>query len=469
MFGQVLHSFKAPGSFHDNLDVLYIFATTGTKGSTMRLSVLVPSILLSILFSTTPVRCTVDLDFSAYPTSAQTCLEDAAGISGCSGDTISEINKCLCGNTGNFVLNAATCIGSQGDQVLESVWSLLQDSCSNTKTPLDVSEAQFLASGTETKVTSTITTTRSAGVLTTFTTTSTSTHSSGATTATSTSTSTASSTASNNADVVASAKIGAITASVAGTLFIVCVVCLIVLLKKHKQDKELLRRAQEAAAYGDRNKGPDKPLLNPGDVTPGFPGPGGAQYNQTFGPIVAPPTPSYAGPISPQVWRLWPQQAGQGPTTSPSELSSDQNAIGLNDDLANGQPAHWPSPLTQGVGTMGTWCPSPLSAIPSSNVLGMYNGGTGTIGTLSAISSPLSRQITGTTTTSRSSWAHNRPQPDELYELPGDEVRTPVEADSIPVLRTSERLSMAISQAPPPEYYAGGWNDPITDKPPTWI
>lgn len=428
----------------------------------MRLPVLSPSIVLFVLASVTPIRCTIDLDFSAYPTSTQTCLEDAAGVSGCDGDTVTETNQCLCANTGNFVLNTAVCIGSQGSDVLEKVWVLLQESCSNTKTPLDVSEAKFLASGTQTVVTSTVTTT-SLGVLTTFTTTSTSTHMGTASTATSTSTATSATTGTE--EVVTSARIGTIAASVVGTLFIVCVVCLIILLRKRKRDKELLRRAQEAARGG----GPDKPLLHPGDTTPGFMSPANSGNQRTLAANVAPPTPTYAGPISPQVWRSWPQAPGQGTATSPSELEGDHHRVGQHEDLPQGPHTYWPSPLSQGTATMGgTWCPSPLSAVPSSNVLGMYGGGSSTIGALSTLSSPLSRQITGTMSTSRSSWAHNRPQPDELYELPGSEVRSPVEADSIPVLGISNRSSMAISQAPP-EYSAGGWNDPITDKPPTWI
>lgn len=433
----------------------------------MRPPVLLPSTLLSILSFTTRIRC-ITLDFSAYPTSTQSCLEDAAGISGCSGDTVTEINHCLCANTGDFVTNTATCIGSQGSQILDNVWSLLEESCANTKTPLEVSESAFLTSGTVTKVFSTITTT-SAGMLTTFTSVSTSTRSGVAITSASTSAATSTATTSNNDEIVASAKIGAIAASIAGTLFVICVVCLIILLRKRKQDKELLRQAQEAARYGDRYRGPDKPLLNPGEVTPGPAGFGGSGRDRILGANVAPPTPSYAGPISPQVWRSYPQPPSQGTSTSPSELDSDVRSAGQHEELTPGHHTYWPSPLlSQGAGTMGTWCPSPLSAVPSSNVLGMYDGQNSTIGPLSTVSSPLSRQITGTMSTSRSSWAHNRP-PDEIYELPGSEIRSPVEADSIPVFRTSGRVSMEISPAPPPEYSAGGWNDPITDKPPTWI
>lgn len=96
----------------------------------------------------------------------------------------------------------------------------------------------------------------------------------------------------------------------------------------------------------------------------------------------------------------------------------------------------------------------------------------------SAVGSPLARQMTVNTTATRSSWAHDRPAnelyempgtEDGLYEMPGNEHREPVEADSTPIERTRERLSMAISPALP-GYQQGEWHDPITDKPPAgWI
>lgn len=449
----------------------------------MRLSILPPSVLLHIFTSITPVR-SLELDFSAYPASTQTCLEDAAGVSGCVGETVAEENQCLCGNEGNFVINTAMCIATQGSTVLTEVWDLLQDSCSETKTPLEVSEADFFEAGsTETTVISTITTTI-AGTLTTYTTTSTRTNSAAAATTTTTAPS-SSDTDDSASDVLASARVGAIAASVTGTLGIVCFVALIILLKKHQKDKQLLRQAQEAARAGDRYRGPDKPLLNagsttpgftspgyppqgghllaPGNITPGLTSPGYLEPGRQLGASVVPPTPSYAGPISPQNWPSGHTQPTHGDRTVPSHQ------------------AHWPSPdLSQGVntGTIGPWCPSPLSATagPSSNVLGMYiNGGAGTIGGAStmggidsAIGSPLARQMTVQTTNTRSSWAHDRPE-NELYEMPGNEHREPVEADSTPVTRTPDRLSMTTSPAPP-EYQQGQWNDPITDKPPSgWI
>lgn len=460
----------------------------------MRLSMLPPSLLLHVLLwaAARPARCSAsDADFSAYPATTISCLSRAADQSGCDGDTVTETNSCLCSNDGNFVTLAAQCIGDQGEQALVQVYDTMQDSCTETKTPLSVSEADFLAAANMavsiTTVTSTVTTT-SEGVATTFTTTSTS---------TSPVTATANSISSGDDDddddddsdgqITVSAKAGAISASVAGCLMIACMVCLVVLLKKRKKDKALLQQVRdEARGHGGGGKGKgggDKPLLDPGSTTPGLP----PSPPVTFGASVTPPTPSYPGPTSPQVWRSASQTHGHaalpnrgGPTYSPSELSSEQWAYELYDSR-NGQE---PSPVSQGIGTMGSWCPSPLSAMASSTALGHHGAGTGTgtmgstyssgtgtmeIGTLGAISTlshSSTRHITGTT---RSSWAHNRPVQDEPYELPGTEVRSinplPVEADSNPITMVPERLSMSISQAPP-QYEQGDWIDPNTDKPP---
>lgn len=426
----------------------------------MRLSVLPPPLLLHLLIAITPVQ-SLDLDFSDYPKSTQTCLQNAAGISGCAGETVAEENQCLCSNTGNFVTNTAMCIADQGETILSEVWDLLHEACSKTRTPLEISEADYFEAGsTETTVTSTITTTR-AGTLTTYTTTSTSTHAAGA--AATTTAASEPDDDSDQSDMLVSARVGAITATVTGIMGIVLFALLLVLLRKYKIDKELLRQPQEGARAGDRYRGPDKPLLNPGSVTPAFMSPANPEPGRHFGASVVPPTPSYAGPLSPAHWPSGQIQQQHGDRGIPSQVPSH----------APTQATHWPSPvLSQGVntGTMGSWCPSPLSAGPSSNVLGMYsNGGAGTIGGIdTTIGSTLARQITVSTAHTRSSWAHDRPE-DELCEMPGNEHRDPVEADSTPVAMPPERLSMRTSPAPP-GYEPGAWNDPITDKPPSgWI
>lgn len=426
----------------------------------MRLFMLPPSVLLYISLFTTPTRGSVSVDFSAYPASSRQCLGDAYTDAACSADTVAEINNCLCSNTGNFVLQAAACLGPQGDTILTEVYAILETSCTNTKTALGISQALWFSASNSTTSTETSTiTTTSAGVLTTITATSTLYHISASPTATSSTDSSDSDDdddEDDDDDITLSAKVGAISAGVAGILMCACIVALVVLIRKRKKDQILLQEAREAARNGYRDRGYDKPLLDTGAMTPGFRSPDGARHDgNIFGASVAPPTPSHTGPMSPQTWR----SIGRGTQSSPSELSSDPRAY----ELCDNRPTQWPSPATLGLGTVGSWTPSPLSRVPSSTVMGTWGNGAGTMGGSSTPSSVSSRQITGRT--ARSSWAHQQPPQEELYELPGNEINSPVEADSIPIPRRPERLSMMIDQAPP-EYTQGDWNDPITDKPP---
>lgn len=431
----------------------------------------------------------LDVDFSAYPSASRSCLKDEADASGCMGETVSEMNLCLCGNSGNFVLDTASCVGALGKDVVTDVYQVMETSCSETKTPLDISEVEFFAASN--------TTTEEPAA----------------------STSDASSSDDDNDDdddddddsddnVLFTAKIGLVMAIIVAVLMVVCIICLIVLIKKRRRDKALLREAQEVAARavngerGSRDRY-DKPLLEPGAMTPGFQSPagtGGSQSGPPFGATVLPPTPSYPGPApSPQVWRSGTQAGQPLDPQSPyyyqqqqqqqeyynqqqhqqrQELSSDQMPLEL-DNRALGHLTHWPSPVSQGVGTMGSWCPSPMTATAPSDVLAYYqhqqqhlhnNGGMGTLGAVSQLSSPLSRQITHASTmrtinTQRTSWVHDMPPQEEPYELSGTEIRSPVEADSVPITIRPDRLSLTISAAPP-QYERGDWNDPITDKPP---
>ena len=86
-------------------------------------------------------------DFSNYPDDAQPCLEDADKTSGCDGDTVSEMNTCLCGDGGGFLTNAAKCIGektSQDLQTLQTTFKVLQVNCDNSNTSMKINLADFL-------------------------------------------------------------------------------------------------------------------------------------------------------------------------------------------------------------------------------------------------------------------------------------------------------------------------------------
>lgn len=460
----------------------------------MRLDTLPSTIILYVLLLTSPTRASVDVDFSAYPASAQSCLTQAVKTSGCSDQsTVSEMNDCLCGNSGGFVIDSARCLGRTGSaETMSEVYDTMQQSCSETKTPLSVSEAQWLAVGKEdAAVTTTITTTIGTMVLT------------YSTTMTPTPTTTSSYTAStsraesddddddgdsngeDDEELSLSAKIGVITSSIAGVMTLACIVCMIIFFTKRKKDKLLLAEARAAAARAqDKDKDQNRSLLSPGAVTPGLPSPPGhgggvtGYEAQVFGASVVPPTPAYPGPAEAQAWR---GGGGHGVAASPSELGGDSAVFQLYDGHAASQRSSsaWPSPLTlpsrgfshhQGLSRAATlrsessWAPSPASAFASSNALGMYNHGPAS-GPGSTVSSPVARQTTNTTTT-RSSWAHNRPYQEEPYELPGMEARSPVEADSNPIETLPEGTGEGNRISTPPEYSSGGWVDPNTDKPP---
>ncbi|GJC92802.1 hypothetical protein ColKHC_01628 [Colletotrichum higginsianum] len=83
-------------------------------------------------------------DFSAYPVNARSCMNTAAAASGCAGNTVTEMNTCLCGNGGNFVMATAKCVEKEAKDELDDVYEMLLTSCTDSKTPLAVSQAQFL-------------------------------------------------------------------------------------------------------------------------------------------------------------------------------------------------------------------------------------------------------------------------------------------------------------------------------------
>ncbi|KAJ0151378.1 hypothetical protein CTA2_337 [Colletotrichum tanaceti] len=99
-------------------------------------------VLLSYLVSQS--RAAFVNDFSAYPASARPCMNTAAAASGCAGNTVREMNTCLCGNGGNFVMATAKCVKKESKFELDDVYEVLLTSCTDSQTPLAVSQAQFL-------------------------------------------------------------------------------------------------------------------------------------------------------------------------------------------------------------------------------------------------------------------------------------------------------------------------------------
>ncbi|KAF3070131.1 hypothetical protein CFAM422_006824 [Trichoderma lentiforme] len=129
----------------------------------------------------------VHADFSFYPVGAQSCLSQAATTSKCDGNTVMDLNTCLCGNWGNFVILAAICIGKNDKADAVPVYKTMVSACADSNTPLNVAPNVFYGA-----VNGQVTTTTSAATtMTTSTTTTSATNSATSTTATSTSTSTA--------------------------------------------------------------------------------------------------------------------------------------------------------------------------------------------------------------------------------------------------------------------------------------
>ncbi|KAK3688283.1 hypothetical protein B0T22DRAFT_498435 [Podospora appendiculata] len=110
-----------------------------------RISLLPPALVALVFVS---LSRAVIVDFSPYPAGSQDCLAQAVVSSNCGAgtdNTVTATNSCLCSNGGNFVTNAAACLGSSDPNDLSSVYLTLKDVCSKSSTPLSVGEEQYLA------------------------------------------------------------------------------------------------------------------------------------------------------------------------------------------------------------------------------------------------------------------------------------------------------------------------------------
>ena len=201
--------------------------------------------LLLVLVQSISVLAAFTNNFVAYPTNAQPCLYDAAIGSNCDGTNITAMNMCLCENGGNFVISAATCIGTSDRSDLETVYSVMADACAFSDTPLSVSQKDFMAAGQGllSSSSSTSTTSSSHGTATDSATTATSASSGHPVTQTSTG-STATNTGASDSDdgpagMSSTATIGIISgAAVAGVAIIAVLIFFIIRMRRKKQPGE---------------------------------------------------------------------------------------------------------------------------------------------------------------------------------------------------------------------------------------
>ncbi|KAF2420525.1 hypothetical protein EJ08DRAFT_665586 [Tothia fuscella] len=103
---------------------------------------LMPSLLF--LLSAVVSHVAADaLDFSLYPTKAQSCLYAAADSSKCDTSTVSKFNACVCGNGGGFLQLAASCLGSSDSSDVTGVYNTMNTNCKDSNTPIAFTAAKW--------------------------------------------------------------------------------------------------------------------------------------------------------------------------------------------------------------------------------------------------------------------------------------------------------------------------------------
>lgn len=107
------------------------------------------SSLLPLLLLAPSLSLAASNDFSFYPKNAQSCLYKAADSAACTGDTNAALNECLCSNTSGFVTDTAKCLGSEDPDDVDQVYTDMSGACSNSNTPIGVTEAEFKAAAAQ--------------------------------------------------------------------------------------------------------------------------------------------------------------------------------------------------------------------------------------------------------------------------------------------------------------------------------
>ncbi|KAK2592012.1 hypothetical protein QQS21_010283 [Conoideocrella luteorostrata] len=138
---------------------------------------------LSLFFLLPSVCAALESDFSFYPPKAQTCLNDASKSSKCTGDDAKALNSCLCSNGGNFITNAAQCLGRSDKADVKAVYTTMADACATSGTPMTISQQEFFDAADGVVKTTTTSASSTATSMSTSTTTTTTTTASGTATA----------------------------------------------------------------------------------------------------------------------------------------------------------------------------------------------------------------------------------------------------------------------------------------------
>ncbi|KAK1721227.1 uncharacterized protein BDZ83DRAFT_584098 [Colletotrichum acutatum] len=206
--------------------------------------------LLSILLLTAPALAKYQNNFDLYPAAAQPCLYASSDASKCDGDTVATMNKCLCSDDkGKFVTNAATCLGKEAKDTLRTVYQSMSTACSDSKTPISMTEDQFLnlgATGATASLSVTLSTSKTATPTTMMTTTT-----GGATvTLTTTPTPTTSTAPQEDKGLSTTAKIGVGVGAGAGAIALVCLAAFIWRIKRSRDAHDESHRPMLGGGIG---------------------------------------------------------------------------------------------------------------------------------------------------------------------------------------------------------------------------
>ncbi|KAK1998110.1 hypothetical protein LX36DRAFT_656868 [Colletotrichum falcatum] len=399
-------------------------------------------------------------DFSAYPVGARSCMDAAAAASGCTGNTVTEMNTCLCGNGGDFIMATARCVEKQAKEQLGAVYAMLLTSCTDSRTPLGISQAQFLEpeddlDDTPTTLATSITKPPAAASSTraaeTTTPTSLTTYRSvapGGVTVTITraievaptgtgsggqgSSSNNNNNNNNNNNEKSESEDShsrpAIAAGITGALAFLMAGLAFLCYRRRKQRRERNGQDGSGGKFAALSSATSLTTMtassNPGQPTAAYTGADGPRPDTTH--------------TMPAAWGQQQQQQQQqyGPESPRHWQTNSSNQYGQH-------TGNWPSPLTNTDGTMGTWALSPSSTYPPPN----SSRGLDSPTAQNASWNPPHGLPAGVPAPHPSYPSANGYAP--VFELPGDETRA-VEADSTPIgtARPAHSPSRSIQSTP---------------------
>jgi len=117
--------------------------------------------LIALLGLCTRVLGEVEPEFEFYPKDAQPCLYEASEKASCPTSSNKAQNACFCSNEYDFIVNTAKCMGNDDADLLSETYDTMSQACSDSGTPIGISQAEWEKAAAEGPSTSSATTTES--------------------------------------------------------------------------------------------------------------------------------------------------------------------------------------------------------------------------------------------------------------------------------------------------------------------